>query len=81
MTEVGLVTEMPGTQAFCPCRPTVTDALVHLTPLEGVQVHERGTGPPVPAREGPRRAGKCDVPGIFVNERAEVWKLPDPILT
>ena len=26
-------------------------------------------------------AGKCDVPGIFVADRAEVWDLSDPIVT
>jgi len=25
-------------------------------------------------------AGKCDVPGIFVNDPAEVWNLPDTIV-
>jgi len=59
----------------------VTGALVHLTPLEGVQVHERAPGPPVPAREGPRRAGRGDVPGISVTDRAEVWRLSDTIVT
>jgi len=33
------------------------------------------------ARKGPPRAGKCDVPGIFVDDPAEVWKLSDTIVT
>jgi len=29
----------------------------------------------------PWRDGRCDVPGILVNDPAEVWKLSDPIVT
>jgi len=26
-------------------------------------------------------ASKCDVPGIFITDRAEVWRLSDAIVT
>ena len=42
---------------------------------------QRVPRPSIPARKEPLRAGKCDVPGIFVNDRAEVWNLPDGIVT
>jgi len=38
-------------------------------------------GPSIPAREGPPGAGRCDVPGIFVTDPAEAWKLPGLIVT
>jgi len=31
--------------------------------------------------KGPPGAGRCDVPGIFVTDPAEVWRLYDPIVT
>jgi len=34
-----------------------------------------------PAPRATRGERACDVPGIFVDERAEVWKLSDPIVT
>ena len=42
---------------------------------------QRVPRPSIPARKEPRRAGKCDVPGIFVADPAEVWNLPDGIVT
>ena len=40
----------------------------------------RVSGPrPWPGK--PPGAGKCDVPGIFVTDPAEVWRLSDPIVT
>jgi len=38
-------------------------------------------GSSIPAREGPPHAGKRDVPGVSVTDPAEVWRLPDPIVT
>jgi len=59
----------------------VTDALSTLSPLWGTKSRQRVIDPSIPARKGPQRAGKCDVPGIFVTDRAEVWNLPDTGVT
>jgi len=74
-------TETSGTPRFLPCCPTVTDALSTLSPLWGTKSRQRVHDPSIPAGKGPPGAGKCDVPGIFVNDRAEVWDLPDTIVT
>jgi len=50
-------------------------------PHRGPKVDSAFRGPLVQARKGPLRAGKRDVPGIFVADPTEVWKLPDTIVT
>jgi len=47
----------------------------------GAQRHAARFRASNPAGKGPPRAGKCDVPGISVTVRAEVWNLPDGIVT
>jgi len=59
----------------------VTDALSTLSPLWGTKSRQRVIGPSIPARKGPPGAGECDVPGIFVADRAEVWDLTGTIVT
>jgi len=59
----------------------VTDALRVSGPLWGPKNTQRVSGPSIPARKGPPGAGKCDVLGISVTDRAEVWNLPDTIVT
>jgi len=59
----------------------VPDALSTLRPLWGTKGRQRVSGPRSQAEKGPPGAGKCDVPGIFVNDPAGVWNLPDTIVT
>jgi len=59
----------------------VTYALRGLPVPEHGEITQRGFDPPIRAEKGPPGAGRCDVPGIFVNDPGEVWKLPDPIVT
>jgi len=59
----------------------VTDALRVLTPPIGALKHAARSGLSIPAEKGPPKPSKCDVPGISVTDRAEVWKLPDTIVT
>jgi hypothetical protein len=71
------VTEMSGSPLSLPCCPTPTDALHALTvPWHG-QCTQRVPDPRSRPGKGPPGAGECDVPGVFVNDPSEVWRLPD----
>jgi hypothetical protein len=69
------VTKSVRTPRFRPCCPTVTDALHELTVPGHGQLMQRDFGPSSRARKGLLGAGRCDVPGIFVNDPGEVWPL------
>jgi len=47
----------------------------------GDQTHAARFRPSISGLKGPPGAGKCDVPGIFVTDPAEAWKLPGLIVT
>jgi len=61
--------------------PNADEARSTWRPATGPQVDRASRAPLVLTRKGLRRAGRYDVPGIFVTDPAEVWRLPDPTLT
>ena len=67
-----------------PIASTVPAASARLTEPdshEGTKARPRLPAPRIRPEKAPFGAGKCDVLGIFVNDPAEVWNLPDTIVT
>jgi len=70
-----------GNSTLPPVLSDTDGGAVDLTSGYRTSGRPRVPGPLVPARKGPPGAGRCEVPGVFVTDRAGVWRLPDPIVT
>ena len=81
VTEVGPRHEDAGNAGLLPVLPDGDGRARALDPTGG---GSSARARPRPSGPGPRRAPEgrgCDVPGISVTDRAEVWRLSDPIVT